>query len=172
VTQEDKVFLNLAGEFAVASELNRRRALASVTYGASKSADVFVLNADMTKVVRVEVKTTGTGKWVVGEKATREPSSDRSIFWVLVKLPQPLDAPATDDSVRGRHAPRYFVLSAREMHQVWRKKAEVYRAAYRGRHGREFEGIGVPNVTLEGVAAFENRWHTILHTLESRGDRE
>jgi len=60
--QEDKAFLNLAGEFAVASELNRRRVLASVTYGASKCADVFALSPDMTRVVRIEVKATNPKK--------------------------------------------------------------------------------------------------------------
>ena len=34
--QERKSFLNLAGEFAVASELNRRGVHAAVTYGTSK----------------------------------------------------------------------------------------------------------------------------------------
>ena len=37
--QERKSFLNLAGEFAVASELNRRGVHAAVTYGTSKRAD-------------------------------------------------------------------------------------------------------------------------------------
>jgi hypothetical protein len=166
MSQADKVFLNLAGEFAVASELNRRRVLASITYGAAKSADVFALSADMSKVARVEVKTTGSDTWVVGEKATREPSRVPTMFWVLVKLPPASNDPADDDASRGRHAPRYFILSAPEMHQAWRKRADKYRAAYRGRHGHDFVGIGVPKVTLDGVAAFEGRWRTILTALE------
>ena len=70
MAQAEKAFLNLAGEFAVASELNRRRVLSSVTYGAAKSADVFAMNADMTKVVRIEVKTTDKRKWPIGDRAT------------------------------------------------------------------------------------------------------
>lgn len=68
--QEDRIFLNLTGEFAVASELNRRRILASVTYGASKSFDIFAANRDMTRIVRIEVKTTEKRKWPIGSKAT------------------------------------------------------------------------------------------------------
>ena len=41
--QERKSFLNLAGEFAVASELNRRGVHAAVTYGTSKRADIFAM---------------------------------------------------------------------------------------------------------------------------------
>lgn len=36
MSQDEKIFLNMAGEFAVASELNRRQVLASVTYGSPK----------------------------------------------------------------------------------------------------------------------------------------
>jgi hypothetical protein len=79
--QEDKIFLNLAGEFAVASELNRRRVLASVTYGASKSADIFAVNPDMTRIVRIEVKTTQKGKWPIGEKAEQSAASSPRALW-------------------------------------------------------------------------------------------
>jgi hypothetical protein len=166
MAQEDKVFLNLAGEFAVASELNRRRVLASVTYGASKSADVFAMNADMTRVIRIEVKTTQTSRWPVGERATRLSARTSEVFWVLVHLPSPLNARPTDESHRGRHSPRYFVLSAEEMLTVWKKGHDEYCDGYKARHGSEFAGIGVPTVTLEAVASFENRWSTIRESLE------
>jgi hypothetical protein len=90
MSQDDKMFLNLAGEFAVASELNRRRVLASVTYGASKSADIFATNRDMTQIVRIEVKTTEKGKWPIGGKATKLTPQSADVLWVLVLLPSPL----------------------------------------------------------------------------------
>jgi len=90
-TQDGKAFLNMAGEFAVASELNRRSILASVTSGSSKSADVFALTADMKRVVRIEVKTTDKEKWPIGRRGTQsEPAPD--VVWILVRLPPPLDA--------------------------------------------------------------------------------
>ncbi len=58
MANDTKVFTNLAGEFLVAAELNRRHILCSVTYGAAKSADVFAFSDDSGRVVRVEVKST------------------------------------------------------------------------------------------------------------------
>lgn len=165
MAQEDKVFLNMAGEFAVASELNRRRVLASVTYGSSKSADIFAMNRDMTKTVRIEVKTTDKQKWPIGEKATRvdPPSADR--VWVLVNLPAPLEGVPQDEALRGAHTPRFFVLSSQEIYEIWRKEADQYLQGYLARHGRKFEGLGVPNVTLRGVLDAEGRWDKITSRL-------
>ena len=165
MAQEDKAFLNMAGEFAVASELNRRRVLASVTYGASKSADVFAVNRDMTKVVRIEVKTTDKRKWPIGEKATHVTPQSSKVFWVLVQLPAPLDTPAKDEAHRGTHSPRYFVLSAQELRDVWRKETDEFEARYILRHGRKFEGLGVPNVSLNSVLTFESQWDKIVSRL-------
>lgn len=165
MTQERKAFLNMAGEFAVASELNRRNVLASVTYGASKSADVFAMNRDMTKVVRIEVKTTDKRKWPIGEKATR-PNQPSNLFWVFVQLPSPLDEAPRDEAHRGTHTPRYFVLTAREVYKVHRQLDAEYRAGYRKRHRREFEALGVPNVTFDTVLAFEGKWNKITAVLD------
>ena len=168
MAQQDKVFLNLAGEFAVASELNRRRVLASVTYGAAKSADVFAMNPDMTRIVRIEVKTTDKHKWPVGEKATQVTPHSSDVFWVLVQLPAPLDMPAKGEAHRGTHSPCYFVLSALEIYEVWRKEADDYRKRYLLRHGHDFKGLGVPNVTLKGVRDFEGKWDKIISRLNER----
>ena len=168
MSNEHKMFLNLAGEFAVASELNRRRILASVTYGASKSADVFALSRGMRRVLRVEVKTTDKMKWPIGDKATRLESNSDDVIWVFVLLPAPLNQKPKDDSHQGRHAPRFFILSAKELHAVWWQQAEEYLKRYRLRHGgKEFTGRGVPNVRLEGVEPFEGQWQKIVSRLES-----
>jgi len=170
MAQEDKAFLNLAGEFAVASELNRRHVLASVTYGASKSADIFAMNRDMTRLVRIEVKTTDKRKWPIGEKATRTTPKSANVFWILVQLPVSLDGAANDEAHRGAHSPRFFVLSSQEVYDVWRKEADKYEDGYRTRHdGRKPEGIGVPNVSLPGVEAHEGKWDKIVRYLDARG---
>ncbi len=164
--QEDKTFLNMAGEFAVASELNRRRVLASVTYGSSKSADVFALSADTCRVVRIEVKATDKEKWPIGKRGTH-PEAAPDVTWVLVQFPTPLANRPDDDAERGRHSPRFFVLSAHELHAVWKDEVAPYYARYREKHGREFdeEQGGVPNVRLEAVRAYEGRWDTITARL-------
>jgi len=165
-TQEDKSFLNMAGEFAVASELNRRHVLASVTYGSSKSADVFALSPDMRRVVRIEVKTTEKGKWPIGKRGTH-PEAAPDVVWVFVQLPSPLTKKPADDAERGGHAPRFFILTAAHLHAVWKKEVEPYYARYRAKHGHDFdeEAGGVPNVRLESVRTYEGRWDTITKRL-------
>ncbi len=154
-TQKDKTFLNLAGEFAVASELNRRHVLASVTYGASKAADIFALDDDMRRVVRIEVKTTTTDrkKWVVGPNVAAQPQTD--VFWVFVQLPPP------------GQSPKFFVFSAHEIHGIWRKDTNEYERRYEDKHGRKFEGRGVPNVKHDArVLACEGKWEKIISRLQ------
>ena len=165
--QQDKIFLNLAGEFAVASELNRRRVLASVTYGASKSADIFATNRDMTRIVRIEVKTTEKAKWPIGEKATKVTPQSADVLWVFVLLPSPLSGSATDDAQRGAHAPRFFVLSAQELFAAYKEGADRFLTSYQARHGKPFdESQGVPNVRLQQVESFEGQWEKIVLRLE------
>jgi len=165
--QDDKIFLNLAGEFAVASELNRRRILASVTYGTSKSADIFAVNRAMTRIVRIEVKTTQKRKWPIGLKGTKLTPQSDAIVCVLVLLPEPLVDPAEDETQRQAHAPRFFVRTARELLEAYRKAAGPFLARYQTKHGKPFdERRGVPNVRLQDVERFEGQWGKIASRLE------
>jgi hypothetical protein len=168
MAQEQKMFLNISGEFAVASELNRRQCLASVTYGASKSADVFALSRDFDKVIRIEVKSTDKKKWVIGKHAIK-PAGDRSgVIWVLVQFPSPHSGAPRNEVDRGMHAPRFFILTARELYEAWRQESEPYRASYRRKYNREFdETQGVQNVTLGAVERFEGLWDTIISAVDS-----
>ncbi len=153
-TQEDKSFLNMAGEFAVASELNRRHVLASVTYGASKAADIFAMDDSMRRVVLVEVKTTDKKRWVLGNKIFREPRS-ADVFWVLVQLPAPGQPPG------------FFVFSAQEIHDIWRRERDEFEGKYESKHGRKFEGPGVPGVSLDHpVRAQKDKWDKITNRLK------
>lgn len=163
MAQEQKIFLNLAGEFAVASELNRRQCLASVTYGAAKSADVFALSQDFTRVVRIEVKATDKKKWPIGRRAIDPAAPRLGVFWVFVQFPPPLSEAVNSNEKRGVHAPRFFVLTAHELYQVWREEVAPYYAAYLAKHNRQFdETTGVPNVSLATVTPFESKWEKIL----------
>jgi hypothetical protein len=152
-THEDKSFLSIAGEFAVASELNRRHVLASVTYGASKATDIFALDGKMRRVVRIEVKTTDKRRWVLDRKVAAPPSED--VFWVLVLLPPP------------GQPPNFFVFSAHEIHDIWQKDMDEYKRKYELKNGRKFESFGVPGVNLEDrVLPYENRWDKITSALK------
>jgi hypothetical protein len=163
MAQEQKVFLNLAGEFAVASELNRRQCLASVTYGAAKSADVFALSPDFARVIRVEVKATDKKKWPIGRRGSDPAAPRQGVYWVFVQFPPPLSGAIKSNEERGVHAPRFFILTAHEVYQVWREEVAPYHAAYLAKHNREFdETTGVPNISLAAVAPFESRWEKII----------
>ena len=164
----DQPFLSLAGEFAVASELNRRHVLASVTYGASKCADVFALSPDMGRVIRIVVKATipkRKTRWLIGAKGTI-PADVRNaeVFWVLVLLPSPLDGVPVDQTQRGDHATRFFVLSPREVYEAWQKE---YADFIERRGGRPFTGRGVPGVRLQDVKGCEGQWGKILSRLQN-----
>jgi len=158
-TQDDKNFLNMAGEFAVASELNRRKVLTSVTYGNSKAADVFALG-DSGIYVRIEVKTTSRSKWPIGEKATHPEKLGKDVFWVLVHMPEP------------GSAPRFFVLTPQELYKVWFAAASKYEASFVAKHGHGYDGVGVPNVRLADVCAFEGAWDKIVSYLRPPSHRQ
>ena len=162
-SQDEKSFLNMAGEFLVAAELNRRGILCAVTYGAAKCADVWAFSKTGNRSVRIEVKTTGPGseRWVVGNRILQQEGSP-DVFWVLVKLPSPHPSEATtDEQRRGRHAPRFFVFTSAEMKQIMTEDAMRYKERYLRVHGHEFTGRGVPTLSLAKVQDFENRWDKI-----------
>jgi hypothetical protein len=166
MSQDDKSFLNMAGEFAVASELNRRSLLASVTYGTSKSADVIVVDKDVKKVLRIEVKATDKKKWPLGPKIMNSSHVKSDFFWVLVQFPKALNETPDSESKRGEHSPRYFVLSAREIYRVWKKGSDSYKARYFKRHGKKYVGTEVPNVTITEVCKYEGGWEKISARLK------
>jgi hypothetical protein len=55
--------LNLAGEYAVASELCRRDLYAQLTLGNRKRTDILILNQKSNKFLRIEVKAKQAQKW-------------------------------------------------------------------------------------------------------------
>ena len=107
-SQQQKYSLNLAGEFYVAAELNRRGIFASVTYGAAKNADVLAFDQQSRQTAVIEVKTTAVPnkKWITGRHSIDKNSIDSQSFWVLVLLPNQEN---TDGS------PRFFVFTSQEL---------------------------------------------------------
>jgi len=171
ISQDHKSFLNMAGEFLVAAELNRRKVQAAITYGTSKSADVWSFDAESNRAIRVEVKTTGeaSGNWVVGDRALVREAWDPDLFWVLVLLPSPHpDTADTHDELRGKHSPRFFVFSSEEMGRLMSRRDDDYRSGFRARHGVEFAGPGVLKVPFQEAAPFENLWRKIESRVRQR----
>ena len=164
----DKVFLNLAGEFLAAAELNRRKILCSVTYGAAKSADIFAFGEESSKLVRLEVKTTTSAKarWPVGARALI--ADTRLHLWVLVLLPEALNSAPTDDTQRGHHAPRFFVLNGSEIAALAGHNCDAYAEQYRGKHGLDFPREKmVPIITIKQAAEYEAAWQKVYAALSA-----
>jgi hypothetical protein len=79
----DKYYLNLAGEYRVASELFRRGLFATITYGNKKGADIYAIGPNR-KTAVVEVKASNSSRFVTGfyQKYVDE-MTEHPDFWVL-----------------------------------------------------------------------------------------
>lgn len=150
MSQERKAYLNLAGEFLVAGELNRRRVAASITYGASKQADIFAFSPESRRLARIEVKASDKGRWPIGARAFARENEDAGIFWVLVHLPGESEAP------------EYYVFTGKELSEQVRARHGEYTDRYRTKHGREFEGLGVPGLERKLVGEYRDKWDKIV----------
>jgi hypothetical protein len=78
--------VGVAGEYFVAAELSRRGYIASIALKNTRGIDILVSNANATKSVGIQVKTSNRIKkdWMLNEKA--ESIKSTSIFYVLVNL--------------------------------------------------------------------------------------
>jgi hypothetical protein len=156
MTQEEKHFLNLAGEFLVAGELNRHSIMCSVTYGFSKQADVIALGRDNSrKSIWIEVKTTRRHEFVVGTKSLDKNYVSPNTYWVLVHLPE-------DDS----KPPRYFILSSELLYERSTKHFAEYNTKYRERHGHDYDKPGVHKLSIAEVEDCEAEWDQIKEALK------
>ena len=93
-----------AGEYAVASELNRR-GFDTVTFtGNMPEIDLIALTPEK-KALRIQVKSqTGSGWLVNVDERLKEPQPD--MFWALVLLPKAEDEP-----------PRFWIISDKQMRE-------------------------------------------------------
>lgn len=166
--QEAKSLLNLAGEFAVASELNRRGVHAAVTYGASKRADIFAIGKDSERLVRVEVKCTDKGRWPIGARgATRPGAGGDRARWVFVLMPPTLGK-ALSVAGRAAAAPRFFVLTPADVFAAYGRGAAQYNERYRAKNGKDYDKLGMPTLLLGDVEPFESRWELIVDIVSAK----
>lgn len=160
-SQQQKYALNLAGEFYVAAELNRRGIFASVTYGAAKNADVLAFDPQSRQTAVIEVKTTAAPnkKWITGQHSIDKYSINPQLFWVLVLVPDKQDT---------HSAPRFFVFTSQELVEKVSANHAVYSAAYLERHNVPFQdSTGVYSLSLSEAEAMqtEGRWGKIANGL-------
>lgn len=156
-SQQQKYSLNLAGEFYVAAELNRRGIFASVTYGAAKNADVLAFDQQSRQTAIIEVKTTASPnkKWITGQHSIDKNSIHSQLFWVLVLVP---------DKENTSTAPRFFVFTSKELVDKVSEAHDAYSAGYLAKHGVPFQDTrGVYSLSVEDAEAMqvEGQWAKI-----------
>lgn len=147
---DDKQFLNLAGEFYVAAELSRRKIVSSITYGSSKKADIFAFSDDKEKLALIEVKASNKKKWPLGEKVLNRNLWKPRSFWILVDL-----------SSQPPHPPNFYIFTATELGKLVETGHVAYAERYHKKHGKQYEGLNVPNIRLKDISIFQDRWDII-----------
>lgn len=147
--------LNLAGEYRVCSELNKRGVFATVTYGNHKGVDVYAISDRKELALKIEVKTSQRGNFVT--KLTQKSDgkgSNPPDFWVLCHIK------AGDDN---SFIERFFILTHKEISQAQANRNKIYGAKYLARHGKPYDfSTGVDSIRLEDAEPYENHWHKIL----------
>ena len=154
-----KDLLNLAGEYRICSELNKRGIFATVTYGNRKSVDVYAISDRQERALKIEVKTSQHNKFVTSI-AQKHLFSDPTApdFWVLFQIQPGEDATFKE---------RFFVLTHKEICQVQAARNRAYAKKYFVRHGKQPNfSAGVDNVTVADVERFEDQWPKIIARLE------
>ena len=134
-SQLEKQFVQLAGEFGVVSELCRREIQASLTYGNSKSADVFVIAKDGSRAAKLEVKSSTRDSWIVGKQAENVAPH---IVWVFVYFPAvPKTFSPAQVAENGAGAPQFHVLTSAEVKKIYEGKLEEAKVAADKKRGRK-----------------------------------
>ena len=144
ITQEEKGFLSLAGEFSVCAELLKRNITAHITLGNQKATDLLLLDKDKKSYV-IEVKTSNTKRIVTsffqkyGDKLKKHPD-----FWVLVQI---------DDNTK--HAD-FYILTHQEMGDAQMKRNKM----------SKWEPVtGCDNVLLNDLLEYKKDWNKIVNLL-------
>ena len=150
--------LNLAGEYRICSELNKRGVFATVTYGNRKSVDVYAISDRKEPALKIEVKTSQQDKFVTKiaqKRLANDP--DAPDFWVLFQILPDQNATFKE---------RFFVLTHQEICQAQAARNQAHAEKYFAQHGKQPDfSTGVDNVTVADVQQFEDQWAKIIDRL-------
>jgi hypothetical protein len=120
--------LSLAGEYRVCSELIKRGVFVTMTYGNRKEVDVYAINDRQKSALKIEVKTSQTGRFVnklFQKRLDIDPCAPN--FWVLVLI-----QPCEDDTFKER----FFVLTHTEICNAQKTLNSAYEEKYFQKHGK------------------------------------
>ncbi len=156
--------LNLAGEYRVCSELNKRGVFSTVTYGNRKGVDVYAISDRQERALKIEVKTSQRLNFVtsIGQKGlAQDPTAPD--FWVLFQIRQAGD---------GEYVERFFVLTHSEICAIQAARNQRYADKYHAKHGKQPDlSMGVDNVMVADVEHHENQWSKIIGRFEGEAGR-
>lgn len=139
-SQEEKHFLNLAGEYGVCAELAKRQIHSSLTYGNHKAADVIAINTDTKKVGVIEVKTTRSNRVVTGFfQKYITPKTQHPDFWVIVRI--------DEDNLS-----HFYILTHDEMSKIQMTSNKM----------TKWEAVnGVDNIHIDLIKEYKDGWGKI-----------
>jgi hypothetical protein len=164
--------LNLAGEYRVCSELNKRGVFATVTYGTRKGVDVYAISDRKARALKIEVKTSQKGNFVTSlsqkcgdDDPNTEGFWDRRVadeqspdYWVLFQIQA-----GNDETFKER----FFVLTHKEICAAQATRNKAYAVKYSARHGKQPDfSSGIDNVVIADVEQHENQWQKIVKALD------
>lgn len=152
-----KYLLNLAGEYRICSELNKRGVFATITYGNRKGVDVYAISDRKERALKIEVKTAQQGKFVtsITQKGLDKNRPDSPDFWVLFQILPGQNATFEE---------RFFILTHEEICGVQKRRNNEWQNQYFKRHGKRFhiKSKGVDQVKVKDVEPFEDQWAKII----------
>jgi hypothetical protein len=152
--------LNLAGEYRVCSELNKRGVFATITYGNRKGVDIYAISDTKNRALKIEVKTSQHGRFVTGiAQKDLETSPYAPDFWVLCDI-------KADDS--GTFAERFFILDHATICRIQKARNQKYADKYISKHGKAPDPKGgVDNVIINDVEKYEDQWTRIVKRVKA-----
>ena len=164
MTRIEPYLLNLAGEYRVCSQLNKRGVFSTVTYGNRKGVDVYAISDRQERALKIEVKTSQRLNFVtgIGQKGlAQDPTAPD--FWVLFQI-----RPGGD----GQYAERFFVLTHAEICAIQAARNQRYADKYHTKRGKQPDlSTGVDNVMVADVEQHENKWSKIIERFERGAER-
>jgi hypothetical protein len=144
----EKYYLNLAGEYRVASELLKHELFATITYGNRKGADIYAIGPNR-KTAVIEVKASNSRRFVTGfYQKYAEETKEHPDFWVLYALPED-------------GAEEFYVLTHEEMARAQADRnspGEIVKWS----DGAKRWAHGVDNVLAKDLQAHRSAWKKIV----------
>ena len=136
----------IAGEYFVAAELTRRGYVASITLRNTRGIDILASNADATKSVGIQVKTSqgSAALWMMSKKAEADLADN--LYYIFVSLP-------SDGAPAYHVVPRSVVANVvRLSHAQWLATPGKGGQAHRDNDLRQ---------CVDSAGEYRNRWELL-----------